>query len=1030
MKLEKMLYVVLMLVCMLSCTSKSPKQKLDMQMDYPVSMNLSIGKNGLRAEHKSTSLSASFPNERAIENLVVVVFTNATSNNTPGSLEKVITQEAITLPSGGDPYNGAIKFDMGMAGTFHMEVIANGYKGDTDKAHFLSLLQKGISYDQFKQIVIDRPLPQHGEEGFVMLGAETVKVTTRKTQTADAGVVKLRRLACRFDVFNKLVSDLKLTKITLTKQVKKSYLLRQLKRPSDYATMGNEVVYTPDGDWFTNTMATGGIYSYESYGSLSYLIFEGTYKGLPWRKEIHLEKKGKELTLERNHIYRIYLTNGNGTTPGGGDGGGKDPSNADKVHYLIRVVDWSDDQDLDYNDDDVMKKECPPVNPLKYVAEYNINKTGDGFVTDKYATNVSGYFQTVMAMRLFANTTIGGKPYHLPSREEWQSILPSMKVVDKASPKDITQAPLLGISFKEPFSKTSSEEVEVAGERVVCHQEMKGLGDNKCYALRYKGTIYQSAWKYEFVKSNNHQVLKITSRNIKGDEELEEIAQDAYWQQNREKDVVRIFPASGYYDANKVHYDWMAGRIPYPDPRLAHGFEIKDHSADYVGAFSSCTFPNSSSLFDRDHLPYIAMFGERNACTSIIPFSPYAAQSVRLFEGPGKPIPMEYCFPYLIDRDRQPSIYHLRLSKYDENGPTALCAWFHYRLPALYFRFPNLKKGGDPYVVPLSPSSYTFSYIVHGNVKNIKINDEKESNVYNPAYENFEMRYLTHAIPWISVHERVGQYSSVVKVGDFVIFRATPKYESGHVCDFKLQVRGLNPLGIRRVKPVKRKKVDSDYLIFDMARSSARRITWLSLIPSIKIDFKHPMNPSQEYVDYVSLRGSLGGTTSEEDTSRGMECRQQFKGSGNGVVYGLRYKGTYLQSAWKYEWVSTSNQKGLQITSRIVDDGVSLAEIASAQFWQQNSDQDEKVFFPAMGYIPEGSTQPQEVGRKVMLWSPYRSIDNKDHTERAHYVSASEDGISYSTEKAKVGVRMQGIRFVPYSRNDLYNKFFIYLGSK
>ena len=286
------------------------------------------------------------------------------------------------------------------------------------------------------------------------------------------------------------------------------------------------------------------------------------------------------------------------------------------------------------------------MNPLRYVAEYNINKAGDGFVTDKYATNVSGYFQTVMAMRLFANKTIGGKPYHLPSREEWQSILPSMKVVDEASPKDITQAPLLGISFKEPFSKTSSEEVEVAGERVVCHQEMKGLGDNKCYALRYKGTIYQSAWKYEFVKSNNHQVLKITSRNVGGDVDLEEIAQDAYWQQNREKDVVRIFPASGYYDANRVHYDWMGGQEPKfaLRARPVPDFSIKDHSADHVGAFSSCTFPNSSSLSDRDHLPYIAMFGERNACTSIIPFSPYAAQSVRLFEGPGKPIPMEEYF--------------------------------------------------------------------------------------------------------------------------------------------------------------------------------------------------------------------------------------------------------------------------------------------------------------------------------------------------------------------------------------------------
>ncbi|KXB33959.1 hypothetical protein HMPREF1869_01366 [Bacteroidales bacterium KA00251] len=1048
----KFLMIALVCLSMLSCTSRSPKQTLAKKMDYPVSMSLSIGKNGLRAEHKSTSLSASFPNERAIENLTVCVFTNNGDENIPASLEKIIPTEDLAMPSGEDPYSGAILFDMKMSGTFYLEVIANGYKDDTDKDRFLSRLQRGISYEQFKQIVMDRPLPQHGEKGFVMLSAEPVKVTTERHTTADAGTVKLRRLACRFDVFNKLVAELVLTKATLQNAVTKSFMTTSTAIPSEGSVEAKS--YDANGDWFTSTVIGGGIYSYEnpSPSARTTLLLEGTYKGKPWKKTIEFKQEDEFVSLLRNHIYRIYLTKGNGITPGGGDGGGKDPSNADKVHYLIQVMDWSDDQDIDYNDDDVMQAESVTnlMNPLRYVAEYNINKAGDGFVTDKYATNVSGYFQTVMAMRLFANTTIGGKPYHLPSREEWQSIFPSMKVVDKADPKDITQAPLLGISFKEPFSKTSSEEVEVAGERVVCHQEMKGLGDNKCYALRYKGTKYQSAWKYEFVKINNYQVLQITSRNVGKDVTLEAIAQDAYWQQNRGRDVVRIIPASGFYDACIAHYDWMRYVMNYPYqgipddysdhysdyPFHYHGHFIIDHSAYHVGAYSSCTFPNSSSSSDRDHLPYIAMFGERNTCTSIIPFSPFAKQSVRLFEGPGKPIPMEYYF--YIDENVSNNWSHPNLGVRfrhtnssgigDQNQLHPLMVKIPLFAPVLYLRFPELKKGGVPYRVPLLNSSYTLVSSVHGDSKEVKIGNSRNNN--NEDVDVLMINYLSHKVQAKNKAEDL----QVVKMGDVCILRAVPKYESGLAIDAKLQVKGVNPLiMVRETNEEETIGGFSGYYPFQISeyngkrynRKAMRKSQWLSLIPSIKIDFKHPMNPSQELVDIVYV-GRSGGVTVEDhmpNYGTGMECRQRFKGSGNGVVYGLRYIGTFCQSAWKYEWVSTGGRKGLQITSRNVDDGISLATIASAQFWQQNSDQDEKVFFPAMGYIPEGSgTQPQEVGRKVMMWATSDKRSDDYNTQTAYCVSATEEGISCCTEKVKVGVRMPIRSTEMYSSSNYKNK--------
>ncbi|MGI6572863.1 MAG: hypothetical protein ACOX19_05520 [Fermentimonas sp.] len=67
-------------------------------------------------------------------------------------------------------------------------------------------------------------------------------------------------------------------------------------------------------------------------------------------------------------------------------------------------------------------------NPLSYVAECNVNPAGNGFVTDLTAYDISGYFNYENAAQ-FNNTTIGGKQYHLPSIEEWRSIVPENTLV-------------------------------------------------------------------------------------------------------------------------------------------------------------------------------------------------------------------------------------------------------------------------------------------------------------------------------------------------------------------------------------------------------------------------------------------------------------------------------------------------------------------------------------------------------------------------------------------------------------------------
>ena len=618
--------LALLSLVLLSCRNEAPKEAWR-KMDYPVLFSLASKEGNMRAAEKGNSPSASLENERSIENLTVVVFTNRRVSNVPLALEKVITNEQLQKPQGG---NGKISFEMGLAGIYHLEIIANAYpSGDAvAKQAFLDKLKQGLSHDQFKKVLFDRALPEHGGTGFAMLSADPIKVETKKQQPADAGKIVLHRLACRFDIFNKLPRELSLTKVTLQNQIKASYLITQKDIPSG-TEVTTEKSYTPNNDWFTATLVSGGIYSYENpVPGATKLLLEGTYKDKPWQKVIELKNILEQpIATKRNHLYRIYLTKGNGTTPGG-----TDPADADQVHYSIEVLDWDDDQSIDYTDDNVLDaeecfkkysfvaskqefrlkggtgyitgaikvytgkddsgllqfedelapneytltlkkgdpsqiiiddagksftvkpdvpgtgpavfiltatpKETPSAaqdievicweNPLEYLAEYNVNQDGTGFVTDLYATNTSGYFDWATASAKFLNVTFGGKSYHLGSEPEWYSLITGASFFGKA--KTFLNAKL---------------SVEVNGTRLQSVEDINNTGTNVSYVLRFKGTGYQSAWKYEWVKENNHQVLRITARNVRDGVTLDDVATETFWQQNREKNIVRIIPACG-----------------------------------------------------------------------------------------------------------------------------------------------------------------------------------------------------------------------------------------------------------------------------------------------------------------------------------------------------------------------------------------------------------------------------------------------------------------------------------------------------
>ncbi len=189
--------------------------------------------------------------------------------------------------------------------------------------------------------------------------------------------------------------------------------------------------------------------------------------------------------------------------------------------------------------------DTPPgdvLNPLSLVAEYNVNPAGTGFVTSLTACNVSGYFTFDDAVAKFSDITIGGKKYHLPSFEEWRSIVPEswnyVRFQDTESYNDV------------------SETVTVQGTSITMTSDFRTGVGGVSYALRYKGTDMLSAWRYEYISDGNNTHMKITSRSLKGQTgvTVDDIAKPAFWNTNAENDVIRHFPASGYYWESSLDY--------------------------------------------------------------------------------------------------------------------------------------------------------------------------------------------------------------------------------------------------------------------------------------------------------------------------------------------------------------------------------------------------------------------------------------------------------------------------------------------
>lgn len=144
---------------------------------------------------------------------------------------------------------------------------------------------------------------------------------------------------------------------------------------------------------------------------------------------------------------------------------------------------------------------------------------------------------------------------------------------------------------------------------------------------------------------------------------------------------------------------------------------------------------------------------------------------------------------------------------------------------------------------------------------------------------------------------------------------------------------------------------------------------WLAIVPMKR-------NSAPDYVDFnnsnsfdnISETVMLGGNI--------LTSLNDYRATGQNVTYALRYKGTDMVSAWKYEFSSLEGAQILKITSRSVKDAtpaVTIEEIQNPAFWETPNEKDIVRIFPACGLQNNGSTNAK--GTYGFYWTATH-IDN------------------------------------------------------
>ena len=369
---------------LLSC-SRETGLKMDEGAGNTVRFTIESSLRAVGDEH-TTRPTPALERERKIVDLYAVVYKTSSG----------IHYKTIKCTDKG---GGQFEFDNEKSGDFYFFLVANP---DTDLA--AKLMAGPTTPEDLGMLVATQTPGEDKNATNFLMTSERQNVTVKSKESTDLGAIKLVRVAARFDIYN-TIDGLEIQKVTFGKRRVQSHLFAQVGKMDGLTATENEKVY--EGSLFENNTLAATIYGYETdVRNETFFTIEATYKGKQLNPEtVRLEN----FVIKRNHLYNIILHDV------GGAHNPEDPTmKFGQFQLTIQVADWSEDEELNYQEDNLLKPlfvdYAAQISNAPYMTPYLINSPEDIYTTTKGASEVTitvgGYIEpgTLAFAEGFANT--------------------------------------------------------------------------------------------------------------------------------------------------------------------------------------------------------------------------------------------------------------------------------------------------------------------------------------------------------------------------------------------------------------------------------------------------------------------------------------------------------------------------------------------------------------------------------------------------------------------------------------------------
>lgn len=159
-----------------------------------------------------------------------------------------------------------------------------------------------------------------------------------------------------------------------------------------------------------------------------------------------------------------------------------------------------------------------PVLPIMYVGPHNMGTSSAMASTDNSSASCfwtwdeSGFNGFDMYNLKKNGLTVDGIHYHLPSNAEWLSIVPPSGNLAFTTEQIKTGVSDSGVKFEVTTSKSSntSDADYTFGQSLSSTSDYYSNGSGTVYALRFKGTNYCCAYRYDYLSNSSAANIALT----------------------------------------------------------------------------------------------------------------------------------------------------------------------------------------------------------------------------------------------------------------------------------------------------------------------------------------------------------------------------------------------------------------------------------------------------------------------------------------------------------------------------------------